>query len=477
MNQFDDELLFLPGEISEKVLVIGGGIAGLRASLDIADLGHEVVLAEREPSLGGRVAQLSAMYPGLDHPVCLLREMMVRVWENPRVTVLTNAQIDYLEGYAGCFEASIKLKARRVTESSCNGCGKCWRACPVKVESEFDLGMGTRPAIYLPYPQAIPAVPVIDERSCLQLQGRVSSPSKLDAQSATGCNACREACPRQCIDFEQTDSEFSGKFGAVVLATGLKICDPAPLAKYGYGRYPDVITSLQLERMLASAGPTKGEVYRPSDGLRPKSVAFVCYDGSRDSSLGRPYCPVGCWPNTAKQVLLLKRLYGSITCYVFHPGITGTGKGIEEMVRRAREEFDAGYLQAVVEEVVPVDRSSKWAYRVRANGMSPGQLMEEEVDLVVLAVGQEAWPETIVLAGGVGAMCDEHGYIMEAQRQLQPVETTAPGVFVAGSASGPKDIGESVAQGSAAALRATRFVQELAARGHAAREFGLSSAD
>ncbi|MCL5961661.1 MAG: CoB--CoM heterodisulfide reductase iron-sulfur subunit A family protein [Chloroflexi bacterium] len=453
-----DELFFLPDEISQRVLVVGGGIAGIQASLDIANMGNEVVLLEREPSLGGRMARLSAMYPNLDHPVCLLREMMVQLWKHPKVTLLTNSRIDSLDGFAGCFEAHVTSRARRVGESTCTGCGKCWRACPVKVESEFDLGLGRRTAIYLPYQQAIPSVPVIDERSCLRLRGKA-------------CSACVEACPFDSIDFEQPDSQFEGTFGAVVLATGLDTVDPALSPQYGHGRYADVITSLQLERMLASAGPTKGEVFRPSDGSRPESVVFVCCVGSRDLSIGRPYCSKVCCPNVAKQVIQVKRSYGRVQTTVFYRDIVAGGKGIEELVLAAQE-GGANYIHGRVVDIVPAEKR----LLVRAESITSGRSEEALADLVVLAVGLESYPDSVLLAGNLGAMCDEHGFIMEAQRQLQPVDTSALGVFVAGSASGPKDIGETSAQGSAVAIRVVCFLRDLASRSVAEDRFDLPSA-
>jgi len=442
MDMPDEELVVLPGEVSQKVLVVGGGIAGIQASLDIADLGHEVVLVEREPCLGGTMARLSATYPDLEHPVCLLRELMVQVLEHPRVKVLTGAEVDRVGGFPGVFEADLRLKARRVRESTCNGCGKCWRECPVRVESEFDLGVGQRSAIYLPYSQAIPAVPVVDEHHCLHLQGQ-------------SCLACVQVCPSGSIDFEQPDSEFSGKFGAVVLATGLGVFDPVVCTKYGYGQHPDVITSLQLERMLASAGPTKGEAFRPSDGSRPKSISFVCCVGSRDPQMGRSYCSRLCCPTVARQILLLRRSCGEAQFHVFYRDIVSGGKSIEELIGRAREECGAVYIRERVVDVAPVGKH----LLVRAENTWV------ESDLVVLAVGQVARPDTISLALNLGATCDENGFVVEAQRQLRPVETTAYGVFVAGSASGPKDIAESVAQGGAVAVKVGQFLRKLASRG------------
>lgn len=456
----DEELFLSPGEVSQRVLVVGGGIAGIQAALDVASLGHDVVLVEREPCLGGRMAQLSAMYPDLEHPVCLLRERMVEVWEHPRVTVLTNAEIERLDGFAGAFEAGIRVKARRVQEPTCTGCGKCWRECPVKVDSEFDLGIGQRPAIYLPYSQAIPSVPVIDEHNCLHFKGQA-------------CSACAQVCPSGSVDFGQPDSEFSGVFGAVVLATGLALFDPRDCTQYGYGQHPDVITSLHLERMLASAGPTKGEVFRPSDRSRPQAFAFVCCVGSRDSRNGRPYCSKVCCPNTAKQIVLLHRLYGDAQFYVFCTDIRTGGKGVEELMLRAQEECGARYVRGRLAGVVPSEKRLLVGFE-RAETPENADV---EADLVVLAVGLEARSDTVALAGNLGVMCDENGFVVEAQRQLRPVETCGLGVFVAGSASGPKDIGETVAQGAAVAIRVAQFLRKLASKGVTWEELSGPNAD
>ncbi|MCL5265667.1 MAG: CoB--CoM heterodisulfide reductase iron-sulfur subunit A family protein [Chloroflexi bacterium] len=445
MLSFEDDFFLLPDEVVERVLVIGGGIAGIQAALDVADAGCDVILVEREPSLGGRMAQLESMFPTLDHAVCALRAKMVEVITHPRITALTYSSIEAFQGLGGEFEVGIKKRTRKVTDA-CTGCGICWSKCPREVSSEFDLGLGRRKTIFIPFAQAIPRIPSIDVNNCYHF--------------AQDCQICSNACPVGCIDFDQQDQHVTQKVGAVIVATGFKPFDPVGLPEYGFGKYPDVITSLQLERLLSGAGPTKGEVYRPSDGNTPRSVVFVSCVGPRDGLLDQPNCSrIGCI-NTAKQAVALAKLYNGIKIGVFYPGPLPTERGSGELLRRARDEFNVEYLDG---KVTKIEQKEK-ALAVVGHAATEGGTVEREAELVVLAVEMEASTGIEELAAEIGILCDRDGYLMRADVKLQPVETTVPGIFVAGAAAGPCDIGESVVRGSAAATRAIIYLNKLRQR-------------
>src|SRR5512136_1763484 len=273
--------------VTRRALVIGGGIAGIQAALDIATAGVEVVLVERSPSIGGRMAQLDKTFPTLDCSGCILTPRMTEVAQHPNITLHTWAEVQAVRGFVGNFEVDILHKPRYVDAAKCTGCGDCLTRCPWKnFSSEFDEGTGQRAAIYRPFPQAVPNVPVIDEATCVALKSLRDEPGRAKPK----CGACAKFCPRQAIDFTQQPAVTTERFGAIVLANGFSLFDPAVYGEYGYGRYPDVITSIQLERLMNAAGPTQGEIVRPSDGKHPRSVVFLACVGSRDEHVGRPYC-------------------------------------------------------------------------------------------------------------------------------------------------------------------------------------------
>ncbi|MBI4322510.1 MAG: CoB--CoM heterodisulfide reductase iron-sulfur subunit A family protein [Chloroflexi bacterium] len=454
----DFEGLFPITRLTERALVIGGGIAGIEAALSLAEMGIEVVLLERQPSLGGRMAQLDKLFPTLDHAVCNLRDRMDASANHPNVRLLTYARVERVDGYVGDFEVTFRLRVRKVRASACDGCGKCWRHCPVKVTSEFDEGMGRRSAIYIPFPQAIPSVPVVDEASCLHFSGE-------------DCRICADVCPTGCVDFDQEDSTLTERFGAIVVATGLSLSDPSVYAEYGFGRYPDVVTSLQLERSLNSAGPTRGEVYRPSNGARPEKVVLVCCVGAGDSRAGRSYPSPICCINTIKQAVLLKRVCGRAEVYVVHEGVRQlgagkamrrglqlVGKGGEELLQRACEEPDIHFVGGKVCEV----QSQGTRLVMRLEETESGAPMQIESDLVVLAPGVEGNEFVEELADLLGLPADHHGFLIEADSKLRPVESSIEGIFLAGAVTGPRDIAECVAQAGAAAAKVAGLFRRLA---------------
>ena len=429
--------------LTKRALVVGGGVAGIQAALDIADAGYEVVLVEREPSIGGKMAGLSETFPTLDCSQCILTPRMVEAGQHPRIKLYTWSEVEGVEGYLGNFTITIRKKARYVDISKCTGCGDCWNACPwKKIPSEFDFGTGFRRAIYMPFPQAVPARPVIDKNTCQKLL-------------KGGCGLCEKKCQAKAIHFDDKDELVEEKVGAVVVATGYKLWQigkdqPASLSgygEYGYGKYKDVIDSLQFERLVSASGPTGGKLQRPSDGAEPKNVVFISCVGSRDNAHGMPYCSKICCMYTAKHTMLYKHKVHDGTAHVFYMDIRAGGKGYDEFVRRAIEQDGARYYRGRVSKIT--EENGKLI--VRGADTLAGCAITVEADLVVLASAMRPADGVGELAQKLNVGYDEHGFLLESHPKLRPVETNAAGVFIAGACHAPKDIPESVAQASAAA--------------------------
>ncbi|MBI2856746.1 MAG: CoB--CoM heterodisulfide reductase iron-sulfur subunit A family protein, partial [Chloroflexi bacterium] len=435
--------------LTKRALVIGGGISGIQAALDIANSGHEVVLVEREPTIGGRMAQVDKTFPTLDCSACILTPKMVELSQHPKVTLMTYSEVESVKGFVGNFEVQIRQKARKVNHAPCTGCGTCWQKCPEKVTSEFDLGMGERTAIYIPFPQAVPAKPVIDTKSCRYIKYLDFVASGAPGKKPPQCRICEKLCPTGAIDWEEQDKVLSEKFGAIIVATGYQTFDHKVYGEYGGGAYPDVVTGLQLERMLSASGPTGGEVRRPSDGAHPKTVVFLSCVGSRDEAKGRPYCSKVCCMYIAKQAIMLKEHDPEVQCYVFYIDIRAGGKGYEEFVRRAQEEYGALYLRGRVSKIYPEGKK----LMVLGDDSLIGRPVEIAADLVVLATGVEPSSGVVEMAQKLNISYDTDRFLVEAHPKLRPVETQSDGIFVCGACVGPRDIPDSVAQGSAAAAK------------------------
>ncbi|MBC7326572.1 CoB--CoM heterodisulfide reductase iron-sulfur subunit A family protein [bacterium] len=429
--------------VEKKALVIGGGIAGIQAALDIAEAGFQVYLVEKSPSIGGRMAQFDKTFPTLDCAMCILSPKMVDCYRHPNIKILSYSEVEEVKGFVGNFEVTIKKKARSVNEDLCTGCGLCIERCPTKATSEFDEGIGERKAIYIPFPQAVPLVPVIDREVCLWFtKGR--------------CGLCQRVCPAKAIDYSQQDTYIKEKFGTIIVATGADIFDASVYGEYGYGQHPDIITSAQLERMINSSGPTKGEIIRPSNGKHPESVVFIQCVGSRDEQKGYPYCSRVCCMYTAKHALLLKEHLPNVKTYIFYIDIRAFGKGYEEFVRRVQDEFGAIYIRGRVGRIYPENGK----LIVQGTDTLLGQQVKVEADLVVLAAALVPRKDVKDLARKLNISTDEYGWLMEAHPKLRPVETMTKGIFLAGTCQFPKDIPDSVAQASAAASKAIAIMQQ-----------------
>ncbi|MCK4361759.1 MAG: CoB--CoM heterodisulfide reductase iron-sulfur subunit A family protein [Dehalococcoidia bacterium] len=441
--------------LTKRALVIGGGIAGIQAALDIANADYEVVLVEREPSIGGRMAQLDKTFPTLDCSACILAPKMVDVAQHPNITLLTYAEVQDVKGFVGNFEVNILQKARKVDHIKCTGCGTCWQKCLERTPSEFNLEMGKRSAIYIPFPQAVPLKPVIDTEHCAHFK---YLEAKEEGRDLPDCNICQQLCPVSAIDYEQEDQIISERFGAIIVATGYQTFDHSVYHEYGSGRYADVITGLHLERLLSASGPTGGEVIRPSDGLLPKTVVFVSCVGSRDEQKGRAYCSKVCCMYMAKQAIMLKEHDPEVQCYIFYIDIRAGGKDFEEFARRAQEEYGTLYLRGRISKIYQEGKK----LIVCGEDSLIGRPVEIAADLVVLATGMEPSIGAAELAQRLKISYDTNNFFIEAHPKLRPVETNTDGIFLAGSCIGPRDIPESVAQGGAAAAKvAALFSQDV----------------
>ena len=415
--------------VTRRALVVGGGVAGIQAALDIADAGYEVVMVEREPSIGGKMAGLSETFPTLDCSQCILTPRMVDVGQHPRIKLYTYSEVEAVGGFVGNFEITIRQKARYVDVTKCTGCGECSNVCPLKKnKSEFDYGMGLRPAIYMPFPQAVPARPVIDKNVCAKL-------------IRNGCGLCAKKCAAGAINFEDEDKLVKEKVGAVVLATGFKLYDIgkkdgkiAGYGEYGYGKYKDVIDSLQFERLVSASGPTAGEIKRPSDGKTPKHVVFISCVGSRDNAKGLPYCSKICCMYTAKHAMLYKHKVHEGQAHVFYMDIRSGGKNYDEFVRRAIEQDGAKYYRGRVSKITEKDGK----LMVRGADTLAGVPVTIEADLVVLATAMQPADGVTQLAQKMNVGYDQFGFLMEGHPKLRPVETNTAGVYICGRGAGPE---------------------------------------
>ncbi len=443
-TRYDHSLAPIEIPLTRRALVIGGGVAGIQAALDIADAGYQVVLVEREPSIGGKMAGLSETFPTLDCSQCILTPRMVEAGQHPNITLHTYSEVESVEGFVGNFRVTVRKKARYIDTDKCTGCGQCWNSCPSKKNpSAFDYGLGQRTAIYIPFPQAVPARPVIDSTACLKL-------------TKDKCGICAKKCQPGAIRFDDQDRLVTEEVGAIVVATGYKLYSVGReqrndrvtgYGEYGYGRYADVIDSLQFERLLSASGPTSGEVRRPSDGKVPQRVVFISCVGSRDNAKGLSYCSKICCMYNAKHTMLYKHKVHEGEAHVFYMDIRSGGKNYDEFVRRAIEQDGAHYHRGRVSKIVEQDGQ----LIVRGVDTLAGEPVTIKADLVVLAAAMCPSDGAESLAQKLNVGYDENGFLSESHPKLRPVETNAAGVYVCGACQGPKDIPESVAQATAAA--------------------------
>jgi len=424
-------------KVNKRVLVIGGGVAGMQAALDCADGGLEVLLVEKSPSVGGMMARLDKTFPTIDCSICILGPKMVDVAQHDKITLHAYSEIDEIKGYVGNYQIKIRKKATYVDWSKCTGCGTCMEKCPSKnAYDAFNYGVAPTRAINIPFPQAIPKKAKIDPNFCRQfVKGK--------------CGVCAKICPTKAIDYEMQDEIITEDIGAIIVATGYSLIDMDKLPEYGGGRYPNVISGVQYERLLNASGPTSGHIERPSDHVEPKTIVFVSCAGSRDKSIGIPYCSNFCCMYIAKQAILTKDHIPDSQSYVFYMDIRSPGKGYDEFTRRAQEEYGAKYVRGRVSRIYPKGKKMV----VRGADTLLGTQVEVEADLVVLGTAVVSTPDAAHMAEKLHISYDTFGFYVESHPKLRPVETNTSGVFLAGACQGPKDIPASVSQGSAAASK------------------------
>jgi heterodisulfide reductase subunit A len=426
-------------------LIIGAGIAGIQAALDIGDAGYRVYLIEREPSVGGRMAQLDKTFPTLDCSSCILTPKMVDVGNHPNIELMTYSEVASVEGEVGAFQVRIRKKPRYVDIEKCTGCGSCAEACRMKgrVVSRFDEGIAKRSAIYVPFPQAVPLKYTVDPTACLFLTRGKCGKTFL----------CKDACPAEAIDFEQQEEFVDLEVGAIIVATGFDLMDPRLKPEFGYGVYPEVMTGIEFERLSSASGPTLGKII--VNGKEPKDVVFIKCVGSRDPHTGVPYCSRICCMYTAKHAHLVRDSIPDARITVFYMDVRAFGKGYEEFYDRVRHErvvYRRGEPAEVYRRGGKGDESGRLV--VLAEDTLLGKPIEVEADLVVLAMAVVPRADVAEVADVVGLERSPDGFFQEAHAKFRPVETSSDGIFLAGCCQGPKDIPDAVAQAKAAAASA-----------------------
>ncbi len=444
-----------PGEskVTKRALVIGGGIAGIQTALDIADAGYPVDIVEKEPTIGGKMAQLDKTFPTLDCAACILTPKMVDAAQHENIRIISYAKVEEIGGFVGNFHVKIRKKARFVNEDVCTGCGLCTEKCPQKkVPNAFNLNMDEHRAIYIPFAQAVPKVAVIDPDYCNMLKNGK-------------CGVCAKVCTAGAIDYKQEDQIIEEDYGAIVAATGYNPISVDKFDEFAYSQSKDVITSLEFERLTNAAGPTAGKLLRPSDGEHPHTIVFVQCVGSRCSagaSKGKEYCSKICCMYTAKHAMLVRDKYPDTEVYVFYIDVRTPGKNFDEFYRRAVEEYGVHYVKGMVGKVTPEGGKLK----VQASDLLANKQLHIDADLVVLAAAIEPDKSARPLATMLTASMDTNDFFTEAHPKLRPVESPTAGIYLSGACQGPKDIPETVSQASAAAAKVLGLLSKNTLKGN-----------
>ncbi len=425
-----------------SIAIVGSGIAGIQTALDIADSDFKVYLIEEKPNVGGVMAQLDKTFPTNDCSSCMMGPKLAKLANHPNIEILAYSDVLDVNGEAGRFQLTLKKKARAVNAERCVACNICAEKCPVKVSDPFNLDLNQRKAIYIPYPQAVPLVYTIDKDHCRYFKNGK-------------CRICEKLCNNNAIFFDQKDEIITLETGAVILAGGFEPFDARLKGEYGYGRWPNVITSLEYERILSAAGPYQGHILRPSDGERPRRIAWIQCVGSRDSHMGLEYCSAVCCMSAAKQAMITKEHSSEIETSIFYIDIRAHGKGFDRFYERSKSENNVRYVRSMISRVIPNPEDDTLSICYAA---PDHHIREETVDLVVLSVGLCPNPSFVQLAERIGIQLNAQGFC--ATEPLEVVTTSRPGIFVCGAAQSPKDIPDSVQQASSAAAHATALLTD-----------------
>ena len=434
--------------MTKRALVIGGGIAGITAALDIADAGFPVDIVEKDYTVGGKMAKLDKTFPTLDCASCIVTPKMTEVSQNPNIRILSYSEVCGVRGYIGNFEIDIKRHPRYVDETKCTGCGACIEKCPMKkVPNEFNLNLDNRKAINIPFAQAVPKVAAISADYCLHMKALQNGKDNV-------CGMCQKVCGVGAINFNQKEEILTEHYGAIVVATGYNPISLEKFDEYAYSQSPDVVSSLEFERLCNASGPTNGHLLRPSDGKEPKEIVFVQCVGSRcsaDSTKGHEYCSKICCMYTAKHAILTRDHYPDTNITVFYIDVRTPGKNFDEFYRRAVEQYGVHYIKGQVGKVTPL---SDGTLDVQGSDLILNRQVHIKADMVVLAASIEADKSARPLATMLTTSMDNNDFFLEAHAKLRPVESPTAGIFLAGCCQGPKDIPETVAQSSGAAAKA-----------------------